>query len=67
MKNIKQTMKLANIEYFEDPDIQENFKFFHELVKDLKVLSVEDGLSNIKFKFLDEKKYKNANLLQVAL
>ena len=60
-------MKLANIEYFEDPDIQENFKFFHELVKDLKVLSVEDGLSNIKFKFLNEKKYKNAKLLQVVL
>ena len=67
IKNIKKTMKLANIEYFEDPDIQENFKFFHELVKDLKVLSVEDGLSNIKFKFLNEKKYKNAKLLQVVL
>ncbi len=67
MKNIKQTMKLANIEYFEDPDIQENFKFFHELVKDLKVLSVEDGMSNIKFKFLNEKKYKNATFIQIAL
>ena len=67
IKNIKKTMKLTNIDYFEDPDIQENFKFFHELVKDLKVLSVEDGLSNIKFKFLNEKKYKKAKLLQVAL
>jgi enolase len=67
MKNIRQIMKLANIDYFEDPDIQENFKFYHELVKDLKVLSVEDGLSNVVFKLLDEKKYKNAKLLQVAL
>ena len=67
IKNIRQIMKLANIEYFEDPDIQENFKFFHELVKDLKVLSVEDGLSNIEFKFLNEKKYKNAKIIEVAL
>jgi hypothetical protein len=67
MKNIRQIMKLANIDYFEDPDIQENFKFYHELVKDLKVLSVEDGLSNIEFKFLNERKYKNAKILEVVL
>ena len=60
-------MKLINIEYFEDPDLQENFLFFHDFVKDLKVSSVEDGLSNVVFKLLDEKKYKNAKLLQVAL
>ena len=60
-------MKLANIDYFEDPDIQENFKFYHELVKDLKVLSVEDGLSNIEFKFLNERKYKNADELMEQL
>jgi hypothetical protein len=59
-------MKLANIEYFEDPDLQENFLFFHEFVKDSKVFSDEDGLSNVVFKLLNEKKYKNAKLLQVA-
>jgi hypothetical protein len=37
------------------------------LVKDLKVLSVEDGMSNIKFKFLNEKKYKNAKIIEVSL
>ena len=67
MKNIKQNMKWINIDYFEDPDIQENYLFFNELVKDLKILSVEDGLSNLTFNLLDETEYKNAKFMKVAL
>ena len=66
-KNIKKLMERVNIEYFEDPDIQENYLFYHDLVKDFKILSIEDGLSNTTFKLLNEKKYKNAKLIQVAL
>ncbi len=67
MKNIKQNMKWVNIDYFEDPDVQENYLFFNELVKDLKILSIEDGFSNLTFNLLDEKEYKNAKFMKVAL
>ena len=43
-----------------------DYQNFDDFVKDLKVSSVEDGLSNVVFKLLDEKKYKNAKWIQLA-
>ena len=66
INNIKRNMKLASIDYFEDLDLKENYEFYHELVKEFKVMSTEDGLSNVSFKLLGEKKYKNAKWIQLA-